>query len=489
VDELTVADLNRLPTGTPSLDALTGGGIPAQSLSVITGSPGTGKTVLAMQVMFAQARLGRRCIYFTTLSEPALKVLRYMRLFSFFDESLLHDRVHFVDLGSTLLTANADEVVAEVRGRIERDEPDFVVIDSFKAIHELVGRDPGVGRSLAYELAVSLASWGATTLLLGEYTPQEVGLLPEFAIADGIIQLSNERQGLTRLRELEILKLRGAAYVAGAHFFEICADGVHLYPRVGTIGEAASAPAAHPVAPSGIAGLDEMLRGGLPGGSTTLVEGGTGTGKTLLSLRFLLEGVQRGEPGIYFGLEEGPLQLRAVMRGVDSDLERAEQSGALTLHHTPPVELNPDKFLGDAITLIREVGARRVVFDSSTSLALAVPSPTRFRELLFALSAQLRALAVTSIFTAEIPELLGATQLSGRAISPIADNVILLRYVEIGGRLDRAISVLKARGVAHAPELRRFAIGPTGPDVGAPYTDFRGVLTGLPELAPKPPRS
>jgi circadian clock protein KaiC len=118
---------------------------------------------------------------------------------------------------------------------------------------------------------------------------------------------------------------------------------------------------------------------------------------------------------------------------------------------------------------------------------MAVRSEVRFRELLFALSAQLRALNVTSIFTAEIPELLGSTQLTGRAISPIADNVILLRYVEIAGRLDRAISVLKARGVAHAPELRRFTITPQGPEVGPAFTDLRGVLTGVPELIPDTP--
>jgi circadian clock protein KaiC len=476
-----------LSTGIATLDRLTGGGIPAHSLSVLTGSPGSGKTVLAMQVLFAQAREGRRCVYFTTLSEPALKVLRYMRLFSFFDESLLDKTVHFVDLGSALLTATPAEVLEQVRSRLEADEPDFVVFDSFKAVHDFVGHDIGAGRSFAYELAVSLAAWGATTLLLGEYTSEEISLLPEFAIADGIIQLSNERHDLTRLRQLEILKLRGAAYVTGTHFLEIRDDGIHLYPRVGTVTDPPTTPSAHGPLSTGLPGLDDMLRGGLPAASTTLIEGGTGTGKTLLSLRFLLAGVEQGQPGIYFGLEEGATQLRHIVHALGWDLEAAEATGRLTLQHTPPIELNPDKFLREALASVRKVGASRVVFDSSTSLAMAVPSDVRFRELLFALSAQLRALNVTSIFTAEIPELLGSTQLTGRAISPIADNVILLRYVEIAGRLDRAISVLKARGVAHAPELRRFTITPQGPEVGPAFTDLRGVLTGVPELIPDTP--
>jgi circadian clock protein KaiC len=483
VDGIGRADLARLPSGIDTLDSLTGGGIPSQSLSVLTGPPGTGKTVLAMQILFAQAREGKRCLYFTTLSEPAIKLIRYVQQFSFFDSALIDDRVSFIDLGTTLLSANANEVLAAVRARLEDEEPDFVVLDSFKAIHDLIGNDPSASRSLAYELAVTLAGWGTTTLLLGEYTPEQVTVLPEFAIADGIVQLSNERQGLTRLRQFEILKLRGADYVAGVHFFQIRPDGVHFYPRVRNSDADHEYETTLKPVPTGLAGLDEMLRGGLPLASTTLLEGGTGSGKTLLSLRFLITGAEQGEPGIHFGLEEDAPQIRAIARNLGWSLEPLEATGLLTLHHTAPVELNPDQFLGDAMALIRTVGAKRVVFDSSTSLSLGVDSEARFRQLLYALSGQLRTLGVTSIYTAEVAELLGSTQLSGRGISPITDNVILLRYVEIAGRLDRAISVLKARGVAHDTGLRRYSIESNGPAVGDAFTDLRKVLTGLPEVA------
>jgi circadian clock protein KaiC len=468
----------QLSTGVASLDKLMGGGIPEQSVTVLTGSPGTGKTVLAMQMMFHQARLGKRCIYFTTLSEPPLKVIRYMRLFSFFDESLVDDLVSFVDLGTPLLNQGAEGAVAVVQEHLESEEPDFVVFDSFKAIHDLIGPDVAASRRVAYELSVMLAGWGTTTLLLGEYTDADVTLLPEFAIADGIVQVSNQPHGLTRLRELEVQKLRGADYTAGRHFFEIHPDGVAFYPRMRGLTESSLDVWSPTKVPTGVPGLDELCRGGLPSGSTTLIEGCSGTGKSTIAMRFLVEGAERGEPGVHFGLEERPAQIRGVSSRFGWDLAAFEAQALLTLSYTSPVELNADRFLGEALHLIRQMGAKRVVLDSTSALAMGLETSGRFRELFYALATHLREEGVTALLTAEIPELLGSAQLTGRAVSSIADNVILLRYVELAGRLDRAISVLKMRGSEHGTELRRMSIGATGPSVEGAFPSLRGVLTG-----------
>jgi circadian clock protein KaiC len=357
-----------------------------------------------------------------------------------------------------------------------------VAIDSFKAVHDLLP-SAAHGRAFVYDLAVSMAAWGATTLLVGEYTPQDVGVAPEFAIADGIVRLTTERQELTTARQLEVLKLRGANYVTGRHFFEMGADGLTFYPRV-------RAPEMNGEPPvdlgdrvaTGVAGLDALLLGGLPRASATMVEGGTGTGKTLVGLHFLLEGARRGEPGILFTLEETPAQIRAVAKNFGWELAPLEAQGRLLISYTSPVELFTDRVLEEVRRQIERVGARHAVLDSLTSMSLGVPSERRFRELVYALTKHFRVAGVTPLMTMEVAELLGAAQLTGHGVSSTADNLILLRYVEVDGRLERAVSVLKARGTGHTTELRRFMIDGRGAHVGERFQDLRGVLTGIPQL-------
>jgi circadian clock protein KaiC len=475
--------LERLGTGSAALDAILGGGIPAGSVTVIAGEPGSGKTVFTLQTLFHHARQGKKCLYFTTLSEPALKVIRYMQLFSFFDARLVEERIVFADLGSTLRRDGVEKALAQMIQRVESEEPVLVAIDSFKAIHDLLPIG-GHGRMFVYDLAVGVAAWGATTLLVGEYTPEDIGVAPEFAIADGIVRLTTERQELTTARQLEVLKLRGANYVSGRHFFEMDADGLTFYPRVRGPEMTGEPPVdlADRVA-TGVGGLDALLLGGLPRASATMVEGGTGTGKTLLGLHFLLEGVRRGEPGILFTLEETPAQIRAIANNFGWNLVPLEAQGRLLISYTSPVELSTDRFLDGAQRQIERVGARHAVLDSLTSMSLGVPSQRRFRELVYALTKHFRAAGVTPLMTMEVAELLGAAQLTGHGVSSTADNLILLRYVEMDGRLERAVSVLKARGTGHTTELRRFLIDGRGAHVGARFQDLRGVLTGVPQPA------
>jgi circadian clock protein KaiC len=473
--------LERLSTGSAPLDAILGGGIPAGSVTVIAGEPGSGKTVFTLQILFHHARQGKKCLYFSTLSEPALKVIRYMQLFSFFDARLIEERVVFADLGSALRKDGVEKTLAQMLLRVESEGPDIVAIDSFKAIHDLMPNN-NHSRILVYDLAVGISGWGATTFLVGEYTREEIGVAPEFAIADGIVRLTNERQELAATRQLEVLKMRGANYVTGRHFFDIAADGLMFYPRV-------RGPEMTDEPPvdladrlgTGVAGLDALLLGGLPQGSTTMVQGGTGTGKTLMGLHYILEGARRGEPGIFFTLEETPAQLRAVAKSFGWDLVPLEAQGLLLISYTSPVELVTDRFLDEALKQVTRMGARRAVIDSLSSMSLGVPSLRRFRELVYALTKHFRITRVAPLMTMEVAELLGTAQLTGHGVSSIADNVIVLRYVEVDGHLERAVFVLKARGIGHTSELRRFLINDRGAYVGERFRELRGVLTGVPQ--------
>ncbi|MDB4971141.1 MAG: putative circadian clock protein KaiC [Myxococcales bacterium] len=466
-------------TGDAALDVVMGGGIPSQSVTVIAGEPGSGKTILTLQMLFAAARRGQKCLYFTTLSEPAIKVLRYMQSFDFFDVELLEKQIIFTDLASAI-RKGGDATAAEIVSRVERHEPSLVAIDSFRAIGEFL-RDPTLARTFVYDLATQMASWGATTLLVGEYARAEFSGFAEFAVADGIIRLGAQQQGLTSLRELELLKLRGANYVSGRHFFDIGRAGVRVYPRVRSPESLGAAPSLDDRISTGIGGLDELLDGGLPRSSSTVVQGGTGTGKTLIALSFLMAGVRAGQKGVLFTLEETPNQLRQIATGFGWDLAELEEQGLLAIRYTSPVELSTDRFLNDARNEVERMGAGRVVFDSLTTIGLGVPSERRFKELVYAISKHMRSLDASLLMTVESEQLLGQANLSGLGVSFVADNLIQLRYVELEGRLDRAISVIKARGVNLNSELRAATIGKAGMTVVRDrFKDLRGVLTGVP---------
>jgi circadian clock protein KaiC len=483
--------LKRLTTGSAAFDRILDGGIPIRSLNVIAGAPGAGKTLFSLQMLFALARQGKKGLYLTTLSEPSLKLVQYMQQFSFFDAALMARQIVFADLGAAI-RKGADATLQEITSRVEREEPAILVIDSFKAIRDVIG-DAVTSRSFVYDLAVHTASWGATSLLVGEYTEAESAQHAEFAIADGIIRLADSRRELTAVREVEVLKLRGTRYVTGSHFFEIGPDGLDFFPRVrgpdniapDKVAAKAVADVVQLISPrerasTGVAGLDIMLGGGLPRSSATILQGGTGTGKTLLGLHFLLEGARQGEPGIHFMLEETPDQLRGFAQSLGWDLPALEERGLIHLSYISPIELSTDRFLERARREVEQVGARRAVLDSLTSLGLGVSSERRFKELVYALSKHLHARGVTLNMNMEVADLLGTAQLSGHGVSFAADNVIQLKFVEIDGRLERGLSVLKARGVRHATDVRRLSVERDGVQVGTVFEGLRGVLTGLP---------
>jgi circadian clock protein KaiC len=465
-------------TGDDSFDAILGGGIPSQSVVVIAGEPGSGKTVLTLQILFRAARQGKKCLYFTTLAEPAIKVIRYMQLFDFFDAALVDKQFMIADL-TAAVRKGADGTLTELSAMIEKHQPAFVAIDSFRAIADHI--DPGnVARSFVYDLATQMAGWGVTTLLVGEYVPDEFSKYAEFAIADGILRLGSEKQELTSVRELEVLKLRGMDYEAGIHFLEISEKGAFVFPRV-RAPKQAEVPRVQKIerVSTGLDGLDELFCGGIPRHGCTLIQGATGTGKTILSLQFLLAGARQGEKGVLFTLEETPNQLRTIAASLGWDLSEMERKGLLLISYISPVELSTDRYLQTARERVLTIKARRAVFDSLTSMQLGVSSERRFKELVYSLSKHMRAADVTLFLTLESAQLLGTEELSGYGISFIADNLIRLRYIEVDGRLACGISILKARGIKHQTQVRLLRIGYDGVTLtDAGLSGRRGVLTG-----------
>ena len=298
-------NIRRLTTGVPGLDNLFGGGLPEFSFNLLAGTPGSGKTTLAHQMMFSLASPDNRALFFTVLGEPPLKMLRYQQQFSFFDIDKVNDSIRFVNLSADLISGNFEGVLARIAKEVEDYAPKLVFVDSFRSVVQSTKRHDQSAFDLQHfiqQLGMQMTSWQATTFLIGEYLLPEAEASPIFTVADGILWLTQTLHRNSVVRKMQVVKMRGQAQAPGLHTFRITEDGIRVFPRAIIQEEKAGASEEHLSRAAervslGVAGLDEMLGGGLPTGYSLLVVGPSGSGKTILATEFLAEGVRRGEPG------------------------------------------------------------------------------------------------------------------------------------------------------------------------------------------------
>jgi circadian clock protein KaiC len=449
----------RMSSGNPEADHILGGGFPANSINIIMGHPGSGKTIFAEQLIFKNASDDRPILYFTTLSEPLSKVVRYLQGFTFFDENKLGSEVIYEDVGPQLAKDGATALMPLLQNAIRTMSPKIIVIDSFKAVHDLA---PTVAerRRIVYEMTALLTSYGTTAFLLGEYTEDDILAYPEFAVADGIVELSRRRLGNRDERYFRVYKLRGSRYLEGAHAFRITSRGLDVYPRlVSPRMPEGYEPASERIS-TGVKGLDEMLDGGLWRGTTTLLGGPSGAGKTTIGLQFALEGARQGEPTLYMNFQENPTQLIRTIRGLGFDLEEAQAQG-LDLVYASPVELQIDSIIVDLFRRIEKGGVRRLVLDAVGDLASAATDAQRLHDYLYALVQHFAVRTITSILNVETAG--NSMALSGvqNAVSYLSDNVLLLT-VDGDRRTRRCLRVLKTRGSAHDTLVREVSISDEG---------------------------
>jgi circadian clock protein KaiC len=459
--------LPRVRTGNPEADRILGGGFPANSINIVMGEPGTGKTLFAEQLLFRNADGDRPVLYFTTLSEPLSKVVTYLQQFSFYDENKVGGAVLYDDLGAALATEGPDALMPRVKNAIQNIGPKIIVIDSFKAIHDLAGSAPRM-RRLVSNLAGLLSAYSTTTFLVGEYQAQDVARYPEFAVADGIVEFARQKRTSTDERFLRVSKLRGSSYLEGLHGLHITTAGLEVYPRLVSPAVPEGYSTARERLSTGVKGLDPMLQGGVWRGSTTLVIGPTGSGKTTLGLQFSLAGVAEDEPALYVNFQENPNQLRRIVDSLDP---KGVKGGRPRLHllYASSVELQIDRIIVEIFRTVETHGIRRVVVDAVGDLAMAAADPQRIHDFLYALVQRFTVLGITVLFlmedTVHGPLALPSGPTEFGRLSYMCDNLIVLE-IERGERLHRRISVYKTRGSGHDETMHSMTITEAGVSVG-----------------------
>lgn len=461
------------------------GGLPENRLYVIEGDPGAGKTTLALQFLIEGARAGERGLY-VTLSETANEL---REVAASHDWSL--DGIDLLELDSLAEQLEKDanytvyhpadvelgETVKHIRSEVERLKPSRVALDSVSELKILSETNVRYRREIL-GLKQFFARQKATVLVLDDRTTRE-GEQQLQSIAHGVIRMERtlREYGDTR-RQIHVVKMRGVRFRDGLHDFAIEKPGIVIYPRLSAVDHPSHN--GHETIQSGLEALDRLLGPGLDRGSSTLIIGPAGCGKTTLASQFMTAALKRGEAASCFLFEESPATFRQRAAGLGMPVEEYLASGLLEISHIDPAVLSPGEFASRVRDAVEKRGVSIVVIDSLNGYITAMPSERylviQMHELLTYLSQR----GVVTLLVLAQYGLVGQMQ-TPLDVSFLADTVILLRFFEAQGEVRQALSVVKKRRSVHERTIREFRLGSGGVQIGEPLREFEGVLTGVPK--------
>lgn len=474
----------RVEVGIPGFDSLALGGLPQGRTTLLAGSPGCGKTVFGLQFLASGAREFGEPGVLVTFAERPDDLIANAESFGWGLEGLVDDGGLVIvdatpdrgavvtgrfDLGG--LSSRIAHALEQVRGKRLFLDPIDALFEGFSAAVE-------VRRAFA-AMVSELRSLGATTLLAAERPGEDRYVasygVKEFAV-DNVVILRNEREEEHRRRTVEILKLRGADHHKGEFPFVINPKvGIEIVPF--SIIEAPSRAATGRLS-LGTPELDELCAGGIYADSLVMVSGATGTGKTLMGVQFLAAGLTAGERGMFLSFEESPSQLARDARSWGIDLESPQSEGRLRIVSRYPERSGFEDLLVDIKHDVEVFAPQRLVIDSMTALEHHAPARA-FREFVIGLTGLLKGRGVGVMMTTTLPLLLGGEHATAVYLSTITDAIIALRYFDVGGRVRRAILVLKQRGSTHVSAMHEYEITDHGMRLLGPIHGVRGILAGM----------
>ena len=478
----------RCTTGIAGLDDVLGGGFPCRRLYLIQGTPGAGKTTLALQFLLEGAKVGERVLYISmSESREEMQAVATSHGWSLDGVEMLEVSDRSDEENTLFHPAEVElgERMHLILGELARVKPSRVVLDSCTELR-LLAQNPIRYRRQVLSLKAGLVEQNRTVLLIDNPSTDSPDMLLQ-SLAHGVLTMEqlHPNFGVER-RRLRVLKMRGVPYRGGYHDFVIQTGGLAVFPRL--VASEHRAPAQEALFATGEGELDALLGGGLARGTSTLVMGPAGSGKSSFATLYAVRAAERGERVALFAFDEGRETLLARSRSLGMPLEPAIASGHLTVQQIDPAELSPGQF-AHGVRAAVERGARMVILDSLNGFLQAMPDDTFLTLQLHELLAYLAQKGVLSLLLVAQHGVVGQELESPAEVSYLADTVVLMRFFESEGAVHKAISVMKKRTGAHETTIREYELSSRGFTFGRPLTELRGVLSGIPEQRVREARS
>ena len=477
------ASAQRMSTGIADLDNILGGGLTTNRAYLLEGTPGSGKTTIALQFLLEGARRKERGLYIT-LSETAAELTEVARshnwdldgieLFELVNEEGLDP-----DSEQSILEPSEVELGETIQGVmkcVDRLKPSRVVFDSLSEMRLLAQNSLRYRRQIL-ALKQYFSTRNCTVLMLDDRS-SDPGDLQLHSIAHGVITLEQAAQEYgSERRRLRVVKMRGVKYRGGFHDFTIETGGVAVFPRL--VAAEHHSDFSETLSTTGLERLDQMLGGGLSAGTNALLNGPSGVGKTSTAVRCAVSAIERGEKAVYYLFDEGKATMLARSRSMGLDLEPHIASGALQIIQIDPAELSPGEFSSWVRSAVETDRAKFIVIDSLNAFLQAMPGEKFLLLQMHEMLSYLNQQGVTTMLILGQHGIVGEVR-SDVDLSYLSDTIVMFRYFEAQGNMLKAISVAKSRTTAHEASIREFRLGQGGIVIGEPLRDFEGVMSGLP---------
>ncbi|MGK7952359.1 MAG: circadian clock protein KaiC [Xenococcaceae cyanobacterium] len=484
-DELSTQGVRKIRTVIEGFDEITHGGLPIGRTTLVSGTSGTGKTLLAIQFLYHGIKYFEAPGLFVTFEESPRDIIQNAYSFGWDLQSLIEQGKLFIldaspDPEGQEVVGNFDlsALIERIQYAIRKYKAKLVSIDSVTAVFQQYDAASVVRREI-FRLVARLKQLEVTSILTTERV-EEYGAIARFGVeefvSDNVVIVRNVLEGERRRRTVEILKLRGTTHMKGEFPFTITNDGINIFP-LGAM--QLTQRSSNTRSSSGIKTLDKMCGGGFFKDSIILATGATGTGKTLLVSKFLQEGCRQGERAILFAYEESRAQLSRNAFSWGIDFEEMEQKGLLKLLCSYPESAGLEDHLQMIKSEIKEFKPSRIAIDSLSALARGVTN-NAFRQFVIGVTGYAKQEEITGFFTNTTDQFMGAHSITESHISTITDTIIMLQYVEIRGEMSRAINVFKMRGSWHDKAIREYTISQDGPEIKDSFRHYEGIISGSP---------